>query len=821
MQIESDALVRSQRPDRYDVKAVEKRWQMEWERQNLHEVGASDARPKFYCLEQFPYPSGHLHMGHVRVYTLGDIIARYRRMTGHQVLHPMGWDAFGLPAENAAIKSGVSPRVSTLANIAYMKTQMRQMGLSFDWTHEVTTSEPDYYRYTQELFLLFYDRGLAYQKAGAVNWCPSCETVLANEQVEDGLCWRCEAKVIKRDLTQWYLQITAYAEALLKDLDGLDWPSEIVTQQRHWIGKSIGADVAFSVPSIDHAITVFTTRPDTLYGATYLVLAPEHPLVESLVEGRRQADPVREFVTAERQNSDIERTAENSEKRGIFTGAYAEHPLTGARIPIWIGNYVLGDYGSGAVMGVPAHDVRDYGFAQKYDLPRKVVIEPSVGVDQADEQAYTGTGRLVHSEEFTGMDSTAAKAAIGARLAELGRGGAKITYRMRDWLISRQRYWGAPIPIVHCSECGAVAVPKRDLPVLLPENAKFTGRGQSPLAQLEDWVSTPCPECGRPARRETDTMDTFVDSSWYYYRYTSPASTEPFDPVAASSWMPVDEYVGGKEHAVLHLLYSRFFTKVLHDAGLVSVSEPFRRLLSQGMVVYRGKKMSKSKGNTLSPESIMAEWGADATRVFMLFAAPPEKDFEWSEQGVEGAYRFLQRVYRLVVRSERSADGPSTADEEVARIRSRTVHKVTEDLERRAFNTAVSALMEYTNSLYQHWDQMGSDAQTAGLTTLVLLLAPFAPHLAEELWHELGHPSSVHRATWPTYDAAMMVEPEVEVAVQINGKVRFKIVVPVDLDAQGLSDRVMADVRLSQYLEGREVGKVIAVPGRLVNVVVR
>ncbi len=820
MQIESDPMVRSERPDRYDVKAVEKRWQIEWERQDLYSVGSVDERPKFYCLEQFPYPSGHLHMGHVRVYTLGDIIARYRRMSGHRVLHPMGWDAFGLPAENAAIKSGVSPRISTLANIAYMKTQMRQMGLSFDWSHEVTTSEPEYYRYTQELFLLFYERGLAYQKAGAVNWCPSCETVLANEQVEEGLCWRCEAKVVKRDLTQWYFRITDYAQRLLEDLEGLDWPQEIVTQQRNWIGRSVGAEVRFAVPLIDDVISVFSTRPDTLYGATYVVLAPEHPLVERLVEGRKEEEAVKNFVAEERVVSDIERTAENTDKRGIFTGAYAEHPLTGAMIPIWVGNYVLSDYGTGAVMGVPAHDHRDYRFAQKYDLPMRRVVAAD-HADQPSDEAYTGGGILMESDRFNGMDSDQAKSEIAALLAQKNRGGPRITYRMRDWLISRQRFWGAPIPIVHCSECGTVPVPLAQLPVLLPDHAKFTGRGQSPLAQLADWVETTCPQCGHRARRETDTMDTFVDSSWYYYRYTSPSSTSPFDPKQAAYWMAVDEYVGGKEHAVLHLLYSRFFTKVLYDAGLVSVVEPFRRLLSQGMVVYRGKKMSKSKGNTLSPESIMAEWGSDATRVFILFAAPPEKDFEWSEQGVEGAYRFLQRVYRLAQRSVRMTVASGGADDLMARVRARTVHKVTDDLERRSFNTAVSALMEYTNSLYQNWEEMSTEGRRAGLETLVVLLAPFAPHLADELWHDFGHEQSVHLAVWPNYDAVLLVDPEVEVAVQINGKVRFKVVVPAELNADGLAARVLAEDRLRDHLNGRSVAKVIAIPGRLVNVVVR
>ncbi len=825
MQTDSETLVRPQRPDRYDVKAVESRWQIEWERQHLYTVGSAKDLPKFYCLEQFPYPSGHLHMGHVRVYTLGDVVARYRRMNGYRVLHPMGWDAFGLPAENAAIKSGVAPRVSTMANIAYMKTQMRQMGLSFDWACEVTTSEPDYYRFTQELFLMFYERGLAYRKAGPVNWCPSCETVLANEQVEDGVCWRCEAPVTKRDLTQWYFKITDYAERLLQDLDGLDWPQDIVTQQRNWIGKSTGAEVVFKVPATQDAITVFTTRPDTLFGATYVVLAPEHPLVTRLIAGLPSEQAVNDFVARERVISDIERTAETSEKRGIFTGAYAVHPLTGAQVPIWVGNYVLADYGTGAVMGVPSHDERDFRFARQYHLPMVTVVRPpgqGGGDLEAPTEAYTGAGILVGSGEFSGLDSEAAKAAIAGRLQDKGLGGPRITYRMRDWLISRQRYWGAPIPIVHCPQCGIVPVPVSELPVRLPDEATFTGRGESPLAQDEQWVCTTCPHCGGAARRETDTMDTFVDSSWYYYRYTSSDSDRPFDARQVRYWMPVDEYVGGKEHAVLHLLYSRFFTKVLYDVGWVPTAEPFQRLLPQGMVVYRGKKMSKSKGNTLSPESIMNDWGADATRVFMLFAAPPEKDFEWKEAGVEGAYRFLQRVYRLAVRDLEPEDGKrAEADPIVRRLTARTAYKVSEDVNRRSFNTAVSALMELTNGLYQHWSDLSLEVRRQGLETLVVLLAPFAPHLADELWHELGHQESVHREPWPGYDAKLLVDPEVEVAVQINGKVRFKMTVSAELDADGLGAQALADSRMAHYVEDRQLVKLVAVPGRLVNVVVR
>ncbi|WP_053961046.1 leucine--tRNA ligase [Sulfobacillus thermosulfidooxidans] len=810
-------------PDRYNVRAVEEKWQKIWEDQHLYETRDSD-KEKFYCLEQFPYPSGHLHMGHVRVYTLGDVIARYRRMAGYNVLHPMGWDAFGMPAENAAIKNGIPPRTSTMANIAYMKQQMKQMGLSFDWSREVTTSEPEYYRFTQELFLLFYERGLAYQKEGAVNWCPSCETVLANEQVEDGLCWRCDSVVTKRDLTQWYFRITDYAERLLTSLDALDWPQEIKTQQLNWIGKSIGAEVVFDVPSIGQQIAVFTTRPDTLYGATYVVLAPEHPLVEQLIADYPEADKVRQFIAEERVHSDIERTAENTEKRGIFTGSYAIHPLTGEKLPIWIANYVLVDYGTGAVMGVPAHDQRDFLYAQKYHLPMKVVVQPENPGEDFDQQAYSGPGKLVDSGPFTGLDNQEAKAAIAGALKEQGKGGPRVSYRMRDWLISRQRYWGAPIPIIHCPKCGAVPVPKDQLPVLLPPNVEFTGQGASPLAGAKDWLETTCPVCQGPATRETDTMDTFVDSSWYYYRFTSPNAPRPFNKKDVDYWMPVDEYVGGKEHAVLHLLYSRFFTKVLYDAGWVSVDEPFKRLLAQGMVVYGGAKMSKSKGNTLSPENIMKEWGSDATRVFMLFAAPPDKDFEWSQQGVEGAYRFLQRVYRLVMKARPEYSGPSSeeAKTRVCKVVHRTVKKITEDIgERRAFNTAISALMELTNALYLDIDALNTEDQNRILGILVRLLAPFAPHLAEELWHQLGHDTSVHWASWPQYDDKWLQDEEVTIALQINGKVRSRLTVPVDMTPETLRELALADEKIKTLTEGRTIVKVIAVPGRLVNVVIR
>lgn len=806
-------------PERYDVSAVENYWRQRWEETQIYRAEAVSQKPKYYALEQFPYPSGHLHMGHVRVYTLGDVMARYHRMTGHAVLHPMGWDAFGMPAENAAIKSGIPPKVSTEANIAYMKQQMQQMGLSFDWSREVTTCSPDYYRFTQQLFLLFYERNLAYQRAGGVNWCPSCETVLANEQVEDGLCWRCDSVVTKRDLTQWYLRITDYADRLLEGLQSIHWPEEIKAQQTYWIGKSEGAAVEFELIGYDERVRVFTTRPDTLYGATYVVLAPEHPLVEKLIQGRDEEANVRAFVERERLVSDIERTSEATEKRGIFTGAFARHPLTQEPIPVWVANYVLADYGTGAVMGVPAHDARDYLYAVTYQLPIRRVVEASS--KEPTELPFVAPGVLVDSGPFTGMPSEEAKGAIADHLRSIGFGEKRVSYRMRDWLISRQRYWGAPIPIIHCSNCGPMPVPQDQLPVLLPDNVTFTGKGASPLAGAKDWVETTCPRCHGPGRRETDTMDTFIDSSWYYLRYTSPEEEkDPFGRRLADYWMPVDEYVGGKEHAVLHMLYSRFFTKVLHDAGWLSVDEPFQSLLVQGMVVYGGAKMSKSKGNTLSPETILAEWGADATRLFMLFAAPPDKDFEWSQQGVEGTYRFLQRVFRLVVRPRASGTDGAALDA-LKRIEARTIKKVGEDIGvRRAFNTAVSALMEYTNALYQHLAAVPAHEQQTLLETLVLLLAPLAPHLTEELWHHLGHETSVHRSTWPSYDPVWLQESEVEIVVQINGKVRGRLTIGADWSEEAIRDAALAEESVVPHLQGRTIKKVVVVPSRLVNVVV-
>lgn len=810
----------AQNPDRYSVRAVEEHWQREWEAKPLY--GAADGvAPKFYCLEMFPYPSGHLHMGHVRVYTIGDLLARFFRMNGFNVLHPMGWDAFGLPAENAAIQAGGHPEAYTRANIAHMKGQMQRLGLSLDWRREVTTCDPEYYRFNQELFLLLYERGLAYRRAAAVNWCPSCQTVLANEQVIEGRCWRCDSAVVKKDLVQWFFRITAYADRLLEGLERLEWPNSVKVQQQHWIGRSEGAVIDFPVPDVGQAVTVFTTRPDTLFGATYLVLAPEHPLVPELARRSPRGAEVLAFADEQRQLSESLRTAETTEKKGVFTGLYARHPFTDEALPIWVANYVLGDYGTGAVMGVPAHDERDFAFAARYGLPvRPVVVAPD-SPPPPWTAAYVGPGRLVDSGPFSGMDSEAAKGAIADALAERGLGGRRVTYRMRDWLISRQRYWGTPIPVVHCPRCGIVPVPRSELPVLLPKDVAFTGRGASPLAGAAEWRRVACPACGGPAERETDTMDTFVDSSWYYLRYTSPDETDRlFDPERARFWMPVDLYVGGKEHAVLHLLYSRFITKVLHDAGLVPVDEPFQRLLAQGMVVHGGAKMSKSKGNVVSPEDIIATYGADAARLFILFAAPYDKDLEWSDQGVEGCYRFLQRVWRLVAAPPTGGDDPAASDR-VRRAVARTVKKVTEDVgERRSFNTAVAALMELTNALTAEQGQAEPAAMRGAATTLVQLLAPFAPFLAEELWHRLGHEGSVHATRWPTYDPELLREATVEVAIQVNGRVRARMVVPADAGPRELEALALADERVRGLLDGRSVAKVVAIPGRLVNLVV-
>ncbi|AQS55318.1 leucine--tRNA ligase [Novibacillus thermophilus] len=816
----------------YNPHQIEHKWQQIWGERHIYRTVEESDKPKFYTLEQFPYPSGKLHMGHMRVYSIGDVIARFKRMNGYRVLHPMGWDAFGLPAENAAIKNNVHPAKWTMDNIAHMKEQQNQLGVSYDWDREVTTCQPDYYRFTQWLFLLFYERGLAYRKKAAVNWCPGCQTVLANEQVEDGRCWRCDTVVEKKELEQWFFRITEYADRLLHDLDKLDeWPEKVKTMQRNWIGRSEGTNVTFTIPELNDApVTVFTTRPDTLFGVTYMVLAPEHPLVEQVIRGKAQERQIREFIARMRNESEMSRTSADAEKVGYFTGAYAKHPLTGEEVPIWVANYVLMDYGTGAVMGVPAHDERDFAFAKKYHLPiRKVIDRPGDPLGEPLSEAYVEDGVLVNSGQFNGMPNRKAIVEISKALESQGKGERTVTYKLRDWLISRQRYWGAPIPIIYCDACGTVPVPKEQLPVLLPEDVTFDGRS-NPLTTSPSFVDTTCPRCGQPARRETDTMDTFIDSSWYYLRYTDPHNEEkPFSKEMADKWMQVDEYIGGIEHAILHLLYSRFFTKVLYDAGMVSTDEPFKSLLTQGMVLKDGAKMSKSKGNVVSPDEIIEQYGADTGRLFILFAAPPDRDLEWSDSGVEGSYRFLNRVWRVVGEHKHIFEDRPQAEPDVdkeSKALNRTLHytikKVTEDVGTRYnFNTAISAIMELVNAVQSYPQTADRGTLADAIEHIVLLLAPFTPHIAEELWQQIGHRDSVHEQAWPTFDEAALALDEVELAVQVNGKVRDKLTVPAGADNKEVEEMALARSKVQQQLNGKTVHKVIVVPKKLVNIVAK
>lgn len=793
-------------------------------------------RPEYYVLEMFPYPSGNLHMGHVRNYSIGDVIARYKTMQGFNVLHPMGWDAFGMPAENAAIKHKLQPADWTWSNIDNMRKQQRALGLSYDWDREVATCHPEYYRWTQWLFLQFHKMGLAYKKKASVNWCNECNTVLANEQVIDGCCWRCDSVVVKKDLEQWFFKITDYADTLLKDLDLLGgWPERVKTMQENWIGRSEGAEFSFDVPEFGEKIPVYTTRPDTIFGVSYMVLAPEHPLVDKLIAGRENEAEIRAFVERVRNQSEISRTATDVEKEGIATGAYARNPINGEDVPILIANYVLYEYGTGAVMGVPTHDERDWAFATKYNLPKKVVIDSGDerSVLETMDNAYVGKGKLINSGEFDGMDNEEAMSAIIDWLEAHGVGKRRVNYRLRDWLVSRQRYWGAPIPMIYCPHCGTVPVPESELPVMLPDNVNFEGGTVSPLSGSEEFINCKCPKCGADARRETDTMDTFICSSWYYLRYTDPRNTEmAFDKEKANYWMPVDQYIGGIEHAILHLLYSRFFTKVLRDAGLVDIDEPFERLLTQGMVIKDGAKMSKSKGNVVAPGEIISKYGADTARLFILFAAPPERDLEWSDQGVEGAFRFLSRVWRLVAQYEGIIKGAAAYDaasltkeeKELRRILHHTIKKVTEDIDKRYnFNTAISAIMELVNAVYGIKD---ANAVSGGLmkevvSALLRLLAPFAPHMTEELWAQLGEEGSIHKCTWPTFDESALVQDEVEIVLQINGKVRDKVLLPATATKDEMETLALANPRVQGFIGDKQVVKVICVPKKLVNIVVK
>ena len=820
--------------EKYVAQDIEKKWQTYWEKSGVFKTEYDPSKEKYYVLEMFPYPSGNLHMGHVRNYSIGDVVARFKKMRGFNVLHPMGWDAFGMPAENAAIKNGVSPKDWTLDNIANMTRQQKELGLSYDWGREVATCKEDYYRWTQWIFQQFYKKGLAYKKEAKVNWCEHDHTVLANEQVIDGKCWRCDNDVVKKDLKQWFFKITDYADRLLDDLDTLDqWPDRVKAMQRNWIGRSEGTQFAFYVPKIDKSFEVYTTRVDTLFGVSYVVLAPEHPYVKELIQDASNKVELEAFIETLRNQSDIERTSTEAEKVGMFTGSYATHPITGKEVPIWIANYVLADYGTGAVMGVPAHDERDYAFAKKYNLPVNWVIQNTAqDLDFASlDTAFTEDGILVNSGDFNGKTSEEARQALGDYFTEQGTGRKTVNFRLRDWLISRQRYWGCPIPVVYCEKCGEQLVPEDQLPVKLPEDVSFDGGAISPLATSENFLNTTCPCCGGPARREIDTMDTFIDSSWYFLRYTDARNDkEVFNKEIAKYWMNVDQYIGGIEHAILHLLYARFFVKVLHDIGLVEVDEPFKALLTQGMVLKEGSKMSKSKGNVVSPEEIIAKYGADTARLFILFAAPVDRDLDWSDQGVEGSYRFLGRVWRIIDTYQQlgaSGHHDSLSKDETALRRElhRAIKKVTEDLDGKFnFNTAISTVMELVNAMYQFKDShesVQSDLAKELVEKLTLLLAPFVPHITEEIWHECGFEGSVHAASWPTYEESALVVDEVEVAVQVNGKVRDKLTVSVSLSKEELEAAAKALPRVQEFTEGKTVVKVIVVPKKLINIVVK
>ena len=820
--------------EKYVAQDIEKKWQKYWKESGVFKTDYDPNKEKYYVLEMFPYPSGNLHMGHVRNYSIGDVVARFKKMRGFNVLHPMGWDAFGMPAENAAIKNGVSPKDWTLDNIANMTRQQKELGLSYDWDREVATCKEDYYRWTQWLFQQFYKQGLAYKKEAKVNWCEHDHTVLANEQVIDGKCWRCDNDVVKKDLKQWFLKITDYADRLLEDLDTLDqWPDRVKAMQRNWIGRSEGTQFAFHVPKIDKSFEVYTTRVDTLFGVSYVVLAPEHPYAKELIQDASNKAELEAFIETLRNQSDIERTSTEAEKVGMFTGSYATHPITDKEVPIWIANYVLADYGTGAVMGVPAHDERDYAFAKKYDLPVNWVIQNNAqDLDfQTLEDAFTEDGVLVNSGDFSGKTSEEARQALGDYFTEQGTGRKTVNFRLRDWLISRQRYWGCPIPVVYCEKCGEQLVPEDQLPVKLPEDVSFDGGAISPLATSETFLNATCPCCGGPARREIDTMDTFIDSSWYFLRYADARNDkEVFNTEIAKYWMNVDQYIGGIEHAILHLLYARFFVKVLHDIGLVEVNEPFKALLTQGMVLKEGSKMSKSKGNVVSPEEIIAKYGADTARLFILFAAPVDRDLDWSDQGVEGSYRFLGRVWRIIDTYQQlgeSGHHDSLSKDETALRRElhRAIKKVTEDLDGKFnFNTAISTVMELVNAMYQFKDShdtVQSELAKELVEKLTLLLAPFVPHITEEIWHECGFEGSVHAESWPTYEESALVVDEVEVAVQVNGKVRDKLTVSVSLSKEELEAAVKALPRVQEFTEGKTIVKVIVVPKKLINIVVK
>ena len=817
----------------YNFAHIEKKWQKKWEEDGAFKVTEDSTRPKYYALEMFPYPSGNLHMGHVRNYSIGDVVARFKTMNGYNVLHPMGYDSFGLPAENAAIKHGVAPKKWTLSNIENMTAQLKSMGISYDWDREVKTCMPDYYKWTQWMFLQLYKHNLAYKKKQYVNWCPSCQTVLANEQVVNGKCERCKSPVGKKDLEQWFFKITDYADRLLTDIDKLKgWPDKVKTMQANWIGKSKGATVDFKVDGSDEVLTVYTTRPDTLYGTTFMVMAPESPLTEEIISGSETEAECREFIAKIQHLDEIARTSADIEKEGVFTGKYVINPLTKKKIPLYLANYVILDYGTGVVMAVPAHDQRDFDFAKKYNLPIDVVITPDGNpIDGSTlTEAFAAEGIMVNSGDFSGMNNKEAMPKMIEYLEEKKIGAHKTNFKLRDWLISRQRYWGAPIPIVYCDDCGTVPVPEEDLPVMLPEDVEFTGLGKSPLSTSPTFATTPCPKCGKTARREIDTMDTFVCSSWYYLRYCDPKNDkEPFSKESVKYWMGVDQYIGGVEHAILHLLYSRFFTKVLYDLGYVPVDEPFDNLLTQGMVLKDGTKMSKSLGNVVSPEEIISKYGADTARLFILFAAPPERDLEWSDTAVEGSYRFLNRVFRFVddnkdkidVNAKCDMTNLTKEDKDLRYVLNYAKKKGTDDISIRFnFNTCVSGIMELVNALYAY-NGTNNGLVSEAVHDLIIMLAPFVPHITEELWQMIGGTGSVHTQPWVTYDEDALVKDEIEIVVQVNGKIKDKINVSSGLDDEQIKAAALESDKVKEATQGKNIVKVIVVKGKLVNIVVK
>ena len=825
---------------KYDFKKIENKWQKTWKEEKTFKTIDDFSKEKYYVLEMFPYPSGKLHMGHVRNYSIGDAIARIKKMQGFNVLHPMGFDSFGLPAENAAIKNNVEPSEWTEKNTKEMEEQLDKLGFSYDWNREVSTCRPDYYRWMQWIFIQFYKKGLAYKKENPVNWCPSCKTVLANEQVVNGECERCKSTVGKKNLSQWYLKITDYADELLQDLDKLkDWPDKVKTMQKNWIGKSIGAEISFDIVDFDKKLNVFTTRADTVFGVTYMVISPEHPFVKELIKGRAEEEAALDYIEDVSHKNDIERSSTVAEKTGVFIGRYAVNPITGKEIPIFISDYVLMGYGTGAIMAVPAHDQRDFDFAKKFNLDIVPVVEPNdsdIDVNNLSE-SFEAEGKMINSAEFNGLNNREAIEKIIDYITKKGIGKKTINYRLRDWLISRQRYWGTPIPMINCPKCGWVPEKEENLPILLPKDVKFTGKGESPLATSKDFAKCKCPACGGEAKRELDTMDTFLDSSWYFLRYCDPHNDSmPFSKEKTDYWMSVDQYIGGVEHAILHLLYSRFFQKVFKDLGLVSNDEPFKRLLTQGMVNKDGKKMSKSIGNVVSPDEIINKYGADTARLFILFAAPPEKELDWSDEGVEGSYRFLNRVYRLAMETvERSSSEQNNAekqieneknnsdDKELLLMMNAAIKKVTEDAGGRFnFNTAISSIMELVNECYRYkeLDNARIDFLVEAVKNVIILLYPFAPHIAEEMW-EAFDSGRLEEQQWPSYDESALIRDEVEIVVQINGKIKEKLMVDSNLDKKGLEDFVMSNENVINHIDGKNVIKVIPIPGRLVNIVVK